>query len=197
MKKLLLFGLTALLLFSISATASWYLRHAKMAAGEQEAGVEEKSGSAAEFLVRNRAATAGHPPLPEEPAKRVAVRPSQTDGVAEAVQLATNLRERQATLREKEIQLAARQKQLDLVYKDIRGERTALDELRKQVNDELKALKEQLAGMEQQHADLEQERQKVSREMTDWQKNKVELEGAEWKNIDKMAKLYPIFRDRV
>jgi flagellar motility protein MotE (MotC chaperone) len=190
MKKLLLIGVTALLLFSISAAVSWYLRQSKLAAGEPEGGAEDSPAAHSDSLAKTRSRASGSTALAEEPAKRVAVKPPSTEGVVEAVQLATSLRDRQASLRERENQLAMRQKQLELVYKDIRGERSAIDELRKQISDELKALKEQMGVVEQQHTELDQERQKVSQEMTDWQKNKVELEGAEWKNIDKMAKLY-------
>src|SRR5205085_12626117 len=96
--------------------------------------------------------------MQEEPiTPKVAVKPAFTPGADEAAQLAANLRERLAAVKESEGQVAGRQKQFDLIFKDIRGERAAIDELRKQVNEELKAVEAQLGKLEQRFVELEQQ----------------------------------------
>ncbi len=186
MKRLLLYGFVATLLFTVSASLSLWMQGWKFPA--------EEAGKAAKTPPRKAAEPGAKSPGDAAPAPaedlRPAVRPNSLPASEEAVQLANSLRDRIKAVREREEQLNARQKQLELVYQDIRGERTVLDEMRKQVNDELKALTEKLSAVERRFGDLEQEKQTVSKSVADLQKRQIDLDGVERKNIDKMASMY-------
>jgi flagellar motility protein MotE (MotC chaperone) len=86
-------------------------------------------------------------------------------------------------VKERESQMANRQTQLQLIYDDIRDERAAIDELRKQIEDELKTVDAQLAAAEQRHAEVEQQQQELKGRVT-------EMAGDEKDNIKKMAGMY-------
>jgi flagellar motility protein MotE (MotC chaperone) len=200
MKKLLVPSLIALLMFGISGAASWKWRQAKSGATESgnhdepsAASVESAEGerqdsptdesksprnskeSMSQFETKSAAS--------EDSLPRVAVRPAYTPGIEETVQLASSLRDRAATVRERETQLVARQKQLELVYEDIRSERAAMDELRKQIGDELKAAEEQMTEVEHQRAELELKQQTMEGRVT-------EMDGREKDNIKRMGGVY-------
>jgi flagellar motility protein MotE (MotC chaperone) len=80
------------------------------------------------------------------------VRPPYNAGAEEAARLTAELRTRLASAREKERQAAAREKRLELIQQDLRGERAAIDDLRKQVKKELDAVNKALAELERQRA---------------------------------------------
>jgi flagellar motility protein MotE (MotC chaperone) len=77
-----------------------------------------------------------------------------------------------------------------LIYQDIRGERGAIDELRKQVSDELKAVDDKMAVVERRLTESEQKRQETAGRLTEMQKNLIEIEGIEQTNVKKMAEMY-------
>lgn len=212
MKKILMLGLIASVMFGLSAAASWKWRQARLAqmasptptgeTAESTAGDPKDSHQPAAKETHQPASTATHSPGPTEPKERPAVvpperkpaaaetaqlpmsvRPAYVAGVEETVQLAASLRDRAASVREREIQMAARKKQLELLQEDIRGERTAIDELRKQVAEEMKAAQEQLAGAERARAELQAERQKMDGHAT-------QMQDQEKDNIKKMGSMY-------
>jgi flagellar motility protein MotE (MotC chaperone) len=186
MKRFIVSSLVIIVLFAMSASGSWMWRHMKAASPEQAEDAEKTPGPT----------TAGHVPLAassvalETPAPKVAVRAPYMPGTEDAVQLASSLRDRMTSLREREAQATTRQKQVELIYKDIRGERAAVDELRKQVGDELKAVEAQTAKLEQRFTELEQQRQATSQQVSDLEKRQVNLEGTEKKNVEKMGDIY-------
>jgi flagellar motility protein MotE (MotC chaperone) len=94
------------------------------------------------------------------------------------------------SLRVREQTLTARQKSLELAAQDLRNERTAIDELRKKVSQELADLEARLGEMETRAGDLDKERQKASRQMDDMKKSVVEFEGGEQERIKQMAGVY-------
>src|SRR5262249_27846866 len=114
---------------------------------------------------------------------RPVIRPSGPPSAEETVRIANSLRDRMKAVREREEQVTSRQKQLELIYQDIRGERNVLDELRKQVADEMKVLNDKMASVDRKSGDLEQQRQSVTKSMADVQKKQFDLEGTERKNI--------------
>src|SRR5947209_88773 len=130
MKTLITISLTALVLFSVSAAASWLWLSSKTPPAEKATAGEKAELGKLPSGALSAPGTSGPP-------QKTAVKPPFTPGTDEAVQLANNLRERLAGVREKEAELTARQKQLEIIRQDIRGERAAIDELRKQVNEEL------------------------------------------------------------
>ncbi len=188
MKKIILLGLAALLLFGLSASVSWVLRNSKTPPANSGAREELPPLKFPDRTDRDPAAQK-KPSGPSSPLPSAA-RPPFTAGTDEAVQLAASLRERLTAVREKEAQQSARLKQLELIYLDISGERGAVDELRQQVKDELRAVDEKMAAVEKKVSAAEQNRQSNTRREADLQKNLLELEGVEQKNIKRMAEIY-------
>jgi flagellar motility protein MotE (MotC chaperone) len=206
MKKILMLGLVAVVMFGVSAAGSWKWRQIQLAQKESSSGEDETAASTSgDSAGSQHASAADHSPRPgahEEPAASstaslperrpaprdaaqlpLAVRPTYTAGVEETVQLAAGLRDRAAAVREREVQLASRQKQLELVYEDIRSERAAIDELRNQVSDELKAVEEQLAAAERDRAELDLKQQTIDGRVT-------QMDDQEKDNIKKMGGMY-------
>ncbi len=134
MKRLLAFIATAVLMFGSSAAVSWLLARNQMVSAESaEANPEAPAPERARQPVPGpHALAASSAPSP------VALRPTQTPAAEETIQLAASLRQRLGQLKEKESRIEARQKYMDLVYQDIRAERNAIEELRKEISEELK-----------------------------------------------------------
>lgn len=191
MKRLLVYGLAGTLLFAVSATVSlWYQQQQLRPKTEAEADAKP---------VRPPRAVAGKAASPKDAHAekadaddelRPVVRPPAPPSAEETARLASSLRERVRAVREREEQLNSRQKQLEVIYQDIRGERSVLDELRKQVSDEMRALGEKMASADNRFGELERQRQQAAKTLADVQKRQVEFDGSERKNIDKMASMY-------
>lgn len=185
MKKVLAIALTTGILFLGSATASylWQKKQAEHAhaEGEKPAHGNERGQTSPSSVPASM--------LPNEP-QRAAVRPPYNPGAEEIARLTSELRSRLATVREREEQLAARKKQVDLIMQDIRGERAALDELRKQVKNELDSLNEALDNLEKQRSNLDQDRQKMSTKVEKMENRMLQLQKEEHDNLKKMSSMY-------
>ncbi|HTU90987.1 MAG TPA: hypothetical protein VMF69_12990 [Gemmataceae bacterium] len=201
MKKLLIVGATSLILFILSASASffWQQKIRSLVEHGNEKGGETsgKDGLAAKEAARSQAehgndkgsgtpASAGH----DDNAPRAAVRPAYNAGTEEIARMTSELRSRLASVREREEQLAARKKMIELIQEDIRGERTALDELRTQIKNEMEALNEAVEGMEKQRGSLDEERQKISKNTQEMEARIVHLQKEEQDNLKKMSGMY-------
>ncbi len=179
MKKLLLYGLAATALFALSATVSLYLLPGKpVAADSSKAGAAKTSESPGK---------SGE----TEPAEKL--RPlvkSATPDTEQTAQLLQALRDREKAVKEKEDQTSQRRKQMELVYQDIRGERAVLDDLRKQISEELHEVGKKLVEVDKKSGDLDKQKQTVGKDIADLQKRQLDLVATEQKNIDKLAKVY-------
>jgi chromosome segregation ATPase len=145
MKKLLVAGITSLVLFILSVSAFYFWQEKSRSHAERG---NEKIVDAASKAV----------PASKETAKHASNRDAE-----EIARTTNELRSRLASVREREDQLAARKRMIELIQADIRGERTALDVLRSQIKSELEALNEAVEGVEKQHDSLDEERQKISK----------------------------------
>jgi flagellar motility protein MotE (MotC chaperone) len=200
MKKILMIVIVAVTMFGAAAGASWKWRRMKMAAAaaiSADEHADEDSPNDASESPESATPPASHGGNPQVPATNrvgksavahetpahVGVQPSYTPSVNEAVQLASSLRDRAALVRERENQLNARQRQLELVIEDIRSERAAIDELRSQADELLKAGEERMAEVERQRTELEIKQQKIDGRVT-------EMVGQEKDNIKKMGSVY-------
>lgn len=190
MKKSLGFGILTILLFAVSASVSWFLQGPKIPSGDLTPTRKTSPPKITERPSRPQTTPEAQAQPPGEPPPRSVARPPYTPGTDDAVQLAASLRERLAAVREKEDKLAAQQKNLELVYQDIRGERGAIDELRKQVTEELKAVQGKMSDVERERAKAEEKRQETDQKVSEMQKNLFELEGVERDNIRKMAETF-------
>jgi flagellar motility protein MotE (MotC chaperone) len=189
MKKLLVVGVTSLILFVLSAAASyfWQQKLKGVAAPETHSKAEVSHKDAAKHASAPAAlSNANH----DESAPRPAVRPAYNAGTEEIARMTSELRTRLASAREREEQLAARKKLIELIQDDIRGERTALDELRTQIKNEMEALNEAIDGVEKQRGSLEEERQKVSKNTQEMESRIMQLQKEEQDNLKKMSGMY-------
>ena len=189
MTKLLIVGLSSLILFGLSGTASWYFQHQKQLEQQQ----------------------ADHPPTPLQKAtpasskldhsappdgsqggdsNRVAARPLYTAKTDEYEKLNTEVRNRMTEVRENERRIATRKQQLDLIQQDIRGERTAIDELRKQVKKELEAVQAALGDLERQKAAVKADQGKLSKSSQELKGQESKIEKDDLDNLKKMAPIY-------
>ena len=212
MKRILMPALIASVMFGLSAVGSWKWRQGRLAQTSSSAVDGDSAESSAEDSGNHHppaaneknhpAGSADHSPAasdhkggpavapperkparPETVQLPLSVRPAYAVGVEEAAQLAAGLRDRTIVVREREMQMAVRKKQLELVQEDIRSERAAMDDLRKQVTEEMKAAEERLAAAERAHAEVEHERQTMNGRVT-------QMEVQEKDNIKKMGSMY-------
>ncbi len=190
MNKALIIGFISLALFMVSASASWYLQAMKMPQANTTVGAEKIHTGTSQPAARRQEVPAPASLLPESEIERSATRPPFVAGTDRAISLASSLRDRLGVVRDKEAQLDARQQRLELVYQDIKGERNALDELRKQVSDELKAVEEKMVAVERKKAESEQKMVDKTAELTALEKKRVELVDVEQGNVKRMAEMY-------
>lgn len=194
MKTLLIVGVISLMLFVLSAGASFFwqqklhlLEHGNEKAAEPSA--KETTRSRTEHHAEKPPAppvAAGH----DDRSPRAAVRPTYNPGTEEIARMTSELRSRLASVREREEQLTARKKMIELIQEDIRGERTALDELRTQIKSEMESLNEAVDSMEKQRGNLDEERQKISKNTLDMEARIVQLQKEEQDNLKKMSGMY-------
>jgi flagellar motility protein MotE (MotC chaperone) len=186
MKKIIQLLLVALTMFGSAAGAS--LTWQKMHATDDESAEASKhtDGDSSEESDESPKTT-HRPPArvasTEEPPVNVPVQPTYTPGVEETVRLASSLRERAALVREREDQLSARNRQLELVIENIRTERAAIDELREELEAALKSGEDHLADVQRQRTELDIKQQNIDGKVT-------EMAGHEKDNIKKMASMY-------
>jgi flagellar motility protein MotE (MotC chaperone) len=190
MNKALIIGFISLVLFIVSASASWYVQALKMPQANASAGAEKVRPSTSSSTTRRPEASLPGAALSEAEPERTAARPPYVAGTDRAINLASSLRDRLGAVRDKEAQLDARQQRLELVYQDIKGERAALDELRKQVSDELKAVEDKMAAVEHKKVESEQKVLDKTAELTALEKKRVELADVEQNNVKRMAEMY-------
>jgi flagellar motility protein MotE (MotC chaperone) len=187
MKKLLGIGVTSLILFGLSASGSYFWQQKQKSGHAAETAEREPTHKEASKHVAASAplSTPSHGDSP-----RAAVRPAYNAGTEEIARMTSELRTRLAAVHEREEQLIARKKQVELIQEDIRGERTALDDLRTQARNELEALNDAIQGVEKQRSNLDDERQKITKSTQDMEGRVVQLQKEEQDNLKKMSGMY-------
>jgi flagellar motility protein MotE (MotC chaperone) len=127
MKRLLLYGGTAVLLFGLALTGSILWQRYRTPANQGQEGTP--------------------PPTEENTQSENAGSGSRKPGSAaeETAQLAVALRERLGQLADREAEIAAQQKNLELIKQDIHSEQAGLEKLRREASEELRKAQEVLA----------------------------------------------------
>jgi flagellar motility protein MotE (MotC chaperone) len=189
MKKLLIIGVTSLILFGVSASASyfWQQKQKSEHGPEMTEKIDLKSKETSKHHAPPAPAAA---PSHGDSAPRAAVRPAYNSGTEEIARMTNELRTRLAAVREREEQLTARKKQIELIQEDIRGERSALDEMRTQVKNELESLNDAIQGVEKQRSNLDDERQKITKNTQEMESRVLQLQKEEQDNLKKMSGMY-------
>jgi DNA repair exonuclease SbcCD ATPase subunit len=204
MKKILLYGVVGLVLFGASAGVSWYINRkpAEDAGGANHGaghghGHGEKAKHGGEKIhpvahtpaSEKKGSDSGHHGKAEphvEPPK-VAARAPFIPSAESTVTLVDGIERRKQELQDREERINARQRALEIALKDIRGERTAMDALRKQAQDEIRAAENHIKMLESRHHDLNSAKQKVENEKKDLQGVLKTVEDAEFKNLQGIA----------
>jgi flagellar motility protein MotE (MotC chaperone) len=162
MKNLLILGLTALLLFSVSASLSLWLNQSRLEQGEKDKEKDKDKDKAGA-----KGPKGGDPKEVVEPRDKPKDVPPPPSGGTEYT-----IRE----LRDREAKLEQRAARVELVIRDIQSQREATESKLRQVMAELKNVSTDTGKLDALAADL--------------QKKKVEFEAAEKKNVEKIAAMY-------
>jgi flagellar motility protein MotE (MotC chaperone) len=135
--------------------------------------------------------TASHGVSPSAPLEmRPAARPPVNPEVDNAAQLANSLRSQMDALRTREQQFAARQKSLEVISQDFHQEKAAMDELRKQLNEELRGLTERIESLERKAGEVDQERKQLSDQNRELKESQLRVEDSEKASIKRLAAVY-------
>jgi flagellar motility protein MotE (MotC chaperone) len=184
MKRMLMYVLVGAVLFGVSAGVSWWWQKNQ----RSQASAENTSGSGQSGAVsQSGEVTSESGGESSASGDRVAVRLPQSQQVEAAVQLLATLEKRREELRRQEEVLNARQKNLELLYNDIRAERAALDALRKQIAEEMRLLEEQLGKLDEKRQELLRQKEEVAERVKDFEGSLRLFEDNERKNLETLA----------
>jgi len=184
MKRVLLYLLIGAILFGASAGASWWWQqHRRSGETPASAATPDHNAAASPAADADSREASGESAASE----RVAVRLPQSHQVEAAVQLMTTLEKRREELRRQEELLNTRQKNLELLYNDIRAERAALDALRKQISEEMRILEEQARKLDEKRQDLLRQKEEVAERVKDFEGSMRLFEENERKNLETLA----------
>jgi flagellar motility protein MotE (MotC chaperone) len=121
---------------------------------------------------------------------RPAVRPPFNADADTAAQMANELRNQKEVFKTLEKELVARQKNLEIIFHDMKTERTLVEDLRKQCKDELQAAADQLEILERKAGTLDGKRKQMSDQMKDIEKKVTGIKDLEKDNIKRLANVY-------
>jgi flagellar motility protein MotE (MotC chaperone) len=185
MKKLVLLAFIIVVLFSISAGASWLLRNNQQATHKEH--TEEAAATPGKGQKGSTAASGGL--LPQTDLKP-AVRPSFNPEADSAAQLANNLRVQTEALRTREQQLIVRQKGLEIIFQDMRGERAIIDDMKKQLSEELKALSDKVESLERKSGEVDSKQKQLTNQHKQLKDSIVHIEDTEKDTVKRLAVVY-------
>ena len=176
MKKLILMAVIVVVLFGISATSSWLLRQHTASPADHGDSAEAGGDKGQKSLSQDTRPVARSPFNPD---------------ADKAAQLFGDLRNQTDALKAREQLFNARQKSLEIIYQDLRAERAAVDELRKQCNDELKALADKLDSLDRKAGDVDHQRKEIVGKIDDFEKRKLQFANTEQKKtFDRLGNVY-------
>lgn len=187
MNKAIMGLLAALVLFGSSAVASWFLqpRPAKDEAPDAHPAASVEHGPRPSPASKVVPLSASEIPLP-----RPAVRAPHVPEAEAIAKAAADLQQQRDALRSREQQLAARQKNLELVFLDVRKEQKGMDDLRKQVSAELKLLSEKMDALDRKALEARQHGLKAAEQAREMKQTLVEVEEVEKGRVKQMATFY-------
>src|SRR5947209_10607779 len=170
----------AIILFSGAAGVSWYLQqqmhpHTDPHAAEPH----EKSAKAP------TAASGGDAKL-----TRAAIRPAYVPESESVAKMAASLQQQTESLKGREQELTTRQKNLELIYQDIRSEHRALDEIRKQIAEEMKLLQEKVSGLETKAGENKQEFKRLTKKQEEISSSLLEVQKTEEGRLKQIGGAY-------
>jgi flagellar motility protein MotE (MotC chaperone) len=182
MRTVIALGVMAIVLFGLAAGATIFLSHyldEKNKAQHNETAGAADSGKEKE-----------PPPLARtgEPAPRP--RPGSNPDAEQLAQEFAKLRERQENVARQEQQLVRRQKNLDVIKEDIRGEREEIDKVRKELTEQVKGVGDDMAAAERRAADLERKKQETEELVKDAKRGVYEADQVRSGGIKRVGGIY-------
>jgi flagellar motility protein MotE (MotC chaperone) len=177
--KVLIF---AIVLFSGAAGVSWYLQQHMHTQAESAHATDthEKPGKAPVPT-----ASSGDAKL-----TKAAIRPAYVPESENIAKMAASLQQQTESVKGREQELTTRQKNLELIYQDIRNEHRALDEIRKQLAEEMKLLQDKVAGLEVKSSENKQEMKKLSKKAEEISSSLVEVQKVEEGRLKQIGSAY-------
>lgn len=193
MRMWITFGFTALLAFGLSATISYFWHQYRISTTEEgslpskrteEMALEEEPRSIPKpgSVTKTTAGATG--------SARPAVRPSYSPEAEEAAQLAQKYRDGLREVADQKKQLEARQKQLDLIFQDIRTERSSIEDLRRELSNQLKAAEEERTALDRKLQEIQEQQQVTTKKEKDLEKTLTSVQGTEEKNLKREAEIF-------
>jgi flagellar motility protein MotE (MotC chaperone) len=173
----------ALVLFSASAAASWYLQQRTARPDEHS-----KHGSDSVDKSGHAAAPGSHgaDAKPVRPALRTPLLP-EAENLAKMV---SGVQQQMELVRQREQQLAARQKHLDVIYQDLRSEQKSLEDVRKQIAEEMKLLGDRLDSLDRKTADAREQGHNTAQQAREMKQTLLEIDDTEKARVKQMASVY-------
>jgi hypothetical protein len=146
MKTILKAGIVGVILFAISASASWYLTNQNVEPEEEEI---------AELDLEE---DAGVPPIGGEIEKEekmpVAIRPDVPLTVEAVLKLSESIRKKERELIEREKQIVKSERNVDLLFADLKVERSELTQLAKQLEERIDTARNSVSLMRVENQEL-------------------------------------------
>jgi flagellar motility protein MotE (MotC chaperone) len=184
MSRMIMFLSIAVILFSLAASASWYIQYRQQQETDTNAAKSGDEPPAKGLLADG--AKKGSEPTPLRPLLRPTPSP-ETDRIA---QMAATLQQQEEMLKGRETQLGVRQKQMDLIHDEVKKEQKKLDEVRKEIKGEMQLVMEKLDLLDKKVLEFERDRQKVEADKAELRQAQFETNGTEAKNLKQLAEIY-------
>lgn len=189
MKKVLVIGLLAVVLFGLSAGGSFLLQRLKTekprTTGDDTSSTAEQTPRDKERGPEPRTTSTGRDSDSGRPG--LIGRREYNPEADATVQQAARLREQQDDLRRREEAFKARVKNLELIAQDIRTGREEMDKLRRDITDEKKTADELLAALERDLRQLEEKKRQVEADRREHEKKITEIDATRMGNIKRVS----------
>ena len=180
MTRMILFLSIAIVLFSLAASASWYLQSKQTKDIDTPKVTEEKSTKPP----ANVTAKSDASPL------RPLIRPPSSHEADRITQMAATLQQQQESLKTREQQLIVREKQIGLIHEEVKKEQKKLDAVRKEIQAELQIVQEKLELLEKRALDGDKERKLAEAHKEEIRRAMLEVNSLESKNLKHVASIY-------
>jgi flagellar motility protein MotE (MotC chaperone) len=171
----------AVILFSLAASASWYLQNKQHTEPELPKSAEEKTPKA---TVQTKANNTDATPI------RPLVRPPISGDADRLAQFSSTLQQQQEAIKAREQHVVTREKQMDLIHVEIKKEQKKLDGVRKEIQTELALVQEKLELLEKRSAETDKKRLQLTQASEELDGKKTEVNGLEATNVKKLAVIY-------
>jgi flagellar motility protein MotE (MotC chaperone) len=186
MNKTVMGLVVAMVLFSVSAGVSWYLQPPAAVDPEKHA---DKDNFATGTL-HHGAEPPKEKPLEEGRSTRPSIRPGQAPDSEYLTKLAADLDSQSDALKRREQGMSNRQKNIDLVYKEILKEQRNVDGIRKQIDEEMKLLGDKVDAVERKYEQTSRQGAKLEEQNKELRQTLLEVDDAERARVKQMASFY-------